>query len=194
MNKIWKKYVLVFACFLMITNGFAENSDTTKIPCLKLNNYRVKSLMKNLIKDGSIIKDNDVVLIGVIEENNEQFLSFCFSKKGRLFLLQASSFFRAEKFIGYSKILNHDCFVFGNRTELFFTEKDSLQVPNYFNWLLSLNQMKWEDFFTPFFMKDSDGNVIEGDLHILDRGITYKRVKKRFYPSNVILRPNQKED
>ena len=184
MAKIWQKYLLIFVCFLMITNGLAENSDTTKIPCLKLNNYKIKGLIRDLIKDGSI-RDNDVVLIGFVEENNEHYLDIIFSRKGQVFLLQASGLFHTQKFIGYSKIFNHDCYVFGNKAELFFVKKTYVQVPDYFNWLLSLNQMKWEDFLpSPHFVVDSDGNVEEVTLHITDRGARYKYAKKTFYANN----------
>jgi len=177
MNKIWKKYVLI--SLLMTTNGFAGNPDTTKTPSLKLKNCRVKGLMKDLIKDGAI-RDNDVVLISFIEENNEQYLYFGFSSKGRLFLLTSSYELCTHKFIGYSKIFNRDCFVFGDKAEFFFTKKDSVQIPDYFDWLLLLNQMKEEDFLPPYFRVDSDGNLVEVDMHVNVKGALYKCINKRF--------------
>ena len=179
MNKLWQKYLLILVCFLMTTSGFAGSPDTTKIPCLKLNNHRLKDLISDWIKEGHI-EENDVVLIGFIEENNDIYMSFTLSRKNRLFLLQASSLYRTQKFIGYSKILNHDCFVFGDKAKLFFTKKDSVQIPNYFDWLLSLNQMEWVDFFPPQFHKNLDGSLEEVEIHIQDRGTQYKYANKRF--------------
>ena len=164
----------------MPTNGIADNSDTTKIPNLKLKDYRLEGLIGDLIKEGSI-KDNDVVLIDFRKQDNELYLNLGFSYKNRLFLLNASWSCRTRKFIGYSKILNHDCYVFGDKTERFFTEKDSVQLPKYFDWLLSLNHMKNEEFFSSkYFHMNSDGNLQEVIYDVQDRGFIYKYVKKHF--------------
>ena len=179
MDKICKRFLLIFACFLISTNGFANNPDTTKIPNLKLNNYKVKGLIKDLIKDGSI-RDNDVLLINFIEEDNELYMRIVFSEKRRLFLLDASLECRTQKFMGYSKIFNHDCFVFGNKAERFFTKKDSVQLPDYFNWLLSINHMEIEDFFTKVLMENSDGDIQEVTMRVDNGGVLYKYVKKHF--------------
>ena len=184
MNKIWQKYLLIFVCFLITTNEITANPDTTKIPSLKLNNYRVKGLIRDLIKDGSIEND-DVLLISFIEKNNEQYLTVALSDKNRLFLLPASLDVRNQKFIGYSTIFNHDCYVFSDRAGHFFTKKDSVQIPNYFDWLLSIDQMKIEDFLQRDTFEDSDGNFVEVPIYVQQRGALYKYVNNHF-----ILIPN----
>jgi len=184
MDKIWQKFLLIVVCLLMTTNGFANNPDTTKIPNLKLKNDKLKELIEDLIKEEAI-EDNDVVLINFIEQDNELYLDIVFSHKNRLFLLNASWSCRTRKFIGYSKILNHDCYVFGDKTERFFTEKDSVQLPKYFNWLLSLNHMEEEDFLPPkHFNVDSDGNLREVVFDVDTFWLTYKYVKKHFIRSH----------
>lgn len=192
MDKIRQKLLLIVVCLLITINGIANNSDTSKIPTLKLKNHKVKDLIENCIKKG-YIENNDILLIGFIEQDNELYLNIILSRKNRDFLLQASSLFRIQKFIGYSKIFNHDCYVFGDKAKLFFTKKDSVQIPKYFDWLLSLNHMEWEDFFPQHFAKDSDGNLIKVEMFIQDRGIQYKYVKRRFIRcSRVLYRMEQR--
>jgi len=179
MDNVWQKYFLIFVCFLITMTGFSDNPDTTKIPYLKLNNHRVKGLIRDLINEGSI-RDTDVVLISFIEENNELYLNIGFSIKKRYSLLPASLECRKKKIMGYSKIFNHDSFVFGDKAALFFTKKDSVPIPTYFNWLLSLNYMEIEDFFIFSQMEDSDGNIEKVRIHIDQRGVLYKYAKNHF--------------
>jgi hypothetical protein len=164
---------------LIAVVGFAGNPDTIKIPHLKLNSHRVKGLIRDLIKEGAI-RDTDVVLIGFFEENNEQYLHIVISTKKRYDILSASCEYRERKFMGYSKIFKHDCFVFGDNAKLFFIKKGCVQIPDYFRWLLSLNYMGIEDFAIYCQMPDSDGNMEKVRLHIDHRGVLFKYIKNHF--------------
>ena len=158
MEKLWQKYLLIFVCLFITITGYSDNTDTTKIPYLTLNNHRVKGLIRDLVKDG-YISDTDVILISFIEEKNEIYLYVGISIQMRYSLLGASFEFRNQKFMGYSKIFNHDSFIFGDKAELFFTKRKSVQIPDYFPWLLSLKHMEIKDFYIYTQLVDSDGNV-----------------------------------
>lgn len=185
-----KKIIFAFICLcyslslyaqIGTTNEIANNPNTSKIPYLKLKNHRVENLIKDLIKYGRI-RDDDVLLISFIEENNEEYLGILISRKEYCSLLTTSFEVYKQKIIGYSKIFNHDCYVFSEKAGLFFRKKDSVQIPDYFNWLLSLNQMDREDFVIKVRGKDSEENVEEVRLHVDIRGVSYKYVKHHFIP------------
>jgi hypothetical protein len=172
MRKIVITFVSIILC-LPLTYCKAQNQDYLTIPSLRIKNRRgAAKEITRLIKENTI-KQNDVIFVSflTIDDENCMYVFFIDQFAAPAFKLNTllMSEYRLQPLKGYTIILNHDCFIFGQDANMYIKETGTLKLPDRYLFINALKDLDINDYYEK--MKD---------FHIESYGYVYKLNNNHF--------------
>ena len=125
----------------------AQDTLPKQTPILVLKNKQIQSLTDTLILNTKGSKGSNIVFLSVCKFNGCQlFFSGCVNKGLACYLI-AEPEFQSQQLVGFLKISEYDCYVFGDHsTERFFRQtKDSILIPKKFEWISEVSKVQYLD-------------------------------------------------
>ena len=146
------KYVLkiiffIFFGLLFVSVSAVQDAVPKQIPIMKLKNKKVKTLIDSLILNTKGTDKSNVIFLSICEFDRCQFLYAGCVNKGMACYLITEPEFQSQHIVGFLKISNYDCYIFGDSSvKRFFRQtKDSILIPEKLAWLSEVSSVRYMD-------------------------------------------------
>ena len=144
-----KKILLLslLLCGVICACATAQDTLPKQIPILVLKNKQIQSLTDTLIFNTKGSYRSNIVLLSVCKFNGCQFLfSGCINKGLACYLVKEPEF-QSQQLVGFFKISEYECFVFGDNSigRFFRQTKDSILIPKKLEWISEVSKVQYMD-------------------------------------------------
>lgn len=159
LKHVSKIIIFIFFSFLFLSASAVHDSVPKQTPILILKNKQVKTLIDSLVLNTKGTNKSNVILLSVCKFDGCQFLFVGCINKGLACYLITETEFQSQNLVGYLKISNYDCFVFGDQsTKRFFRRtKNTILIPKKFEWISEVSSVRYmDDLFSHIDSHSSD--------------------------------------
>lgn len=143
------KYIssFIFFSFLFLSASAVHDSVPKQTPILILKNKQVETLIDSLVSNTKGTNKSNIILLSVCKFDGYQFLFVGCINKGLACYLVTETEFQSKNLVGYLKISNYDCYVFGDQsTKRFFRRtKNTILIPKKLEWLSEVSSVRYMD-------------------------------------------------
>jgi len=147
LKNISKIIFLIFFLFLFVNVSAIQDSVPKQIPIMMLKNKQIKTLIDSLVINTKGTDRSNVILLSVCKFDRCQFLFVGCVNKGTACYLITETEFQSQPIVGFLKISNYDCYIFGDPSiKRFFRQtKDSILIPKKLEWLSEVSSIRYMD-------------------------------------------------
>lgn len=138
---------LLFFSFLFVSVSAVQDTVPKRIPIMILKNKQIKILIDSLALNTKGTDKSNVILLSVCKFDRSQFLFTGCVNKGMACYLITETEFQSQHIMGFLKISNYDCFIFGDLSikKFFRQTRDSIMISKELEWLSEVSNVRYMD-------------------------------------------------
>ena len=159
-----KTRILIVAVFLsLFASTFSQNATLKQTPVMCLKNSRMNKVMDTLLQNTKGSSGANVIVLSMCKIHKYNYLFTYCVNKGFLPYLMAETEFQSLPLLGYAKILNYDCFIFGDKTvkHFFRQTRGFVQIKKEWSWLTDLPNIQYmDDLLVHLGVRDTTENTV----------------------------------